>query len=126
MESCGWSFHASDVSSPPSRGSDPAPLPPALGLEPLLPAGIEAAGVLSKAETLVLRAPLFEAFPDSSLSKESACNAEDPGLIPRSGRAPGEGIGYPRQYSGLENSMDYIIHGVAQSDTTERLITLNP
>lgn len=82
VESCGWSFHASDVSSPPSRGSDPAPLPPALGLEPLLPAGIEAAGVLSKAETLVLRAPLFEAFPDSSLSKESACNAEDPGLIP--------------------------------------------
>lgn len=59
MESCGWSFHASDVSSPPSRGSDPAPLPPALGLEPLLPAGLEAAGVLSKAETLALWAPLF-------------------------------------------------------------------
>ena len=38
-------------------------------------------------------------FPDSSASKESACNAADPGLIPGSGRFPGEGIGYPRQYS---------------------------
>ena len=52
VESCGWSFHALDVSSPPSRGSDPAPLPLSLGLEPLLPAGIEAAGVLSNTETL--------------------------------------------------------------------------
>lgn len=103
MESCGWSFHASDVSSPPSRGSDPAPLPPALGLEPLLPAGIEAAGVLSKAETLVLRAPLFEAFPDSSLSKESACNAEDLGSNPDLGRSPGGGHGNPLHDSFLEN-----------------------
>ena len=38
-------------------------------------------------------------FPDSSLGKESACNAGDPSLIPESGRSPGEGIGYPRQYS---------------------------
>ena len=40
----------------------------------------------------------------------SACNAGDPGLIPESGRSAGEGIGYPLQYSGLENSMDYIVH----------------
>ena len=38
-------------------------------------------------------------FPDSSVGKESTCNAEDPGLIPGSGRSAGEGIGYPLQYS---------------------------
>ena len=38
-------------------------------------------------------------FPDSSVGKESACNAGDPGLIPGSGRSPGEGKGYPLQYS---------------------------
>ena len=38
-------------------------------------------------------------FPDSSVGKESACNAGDPGLIPGSGRSAGEGIGYTLQYS---------------------------
>ena len=38
-------------------------------------------------------------FPDSSVGKESACNTEDPGSIPGSRRSPGEGIGYPLQYS---------------------------
>ena len=38
-------------------------------------------------------------FPGISAGKESACNAGDPGLIPESGRSPGEGIGYPLQYS---------------------------
>ena len=38
-------------------------------------------------------------FPDSPVGKESTCNAGDSGLIPRSGRSPGEGIGYPLQYS---------------------------
>ena len=38
-------------------------------------------------------------FPGSSASKESACNAGDPSLIPGFGRSPGEGIGYPLQYS---------------------------
>ena len=96
-------------------------------------------------------------MPDSSVGKEYACNAGDPGSIPglgRStregigyplqyswgslvsqlvkkihlqcerpglGRSPGEGKGYPLQYSGLENSMDSIVHGVAESDTTEQL-----
>ena len=45
-------------------------------------------------------------FPDSSVGKESACNAGDLGLIPGLGRSPGEEKGYPLQYSGLENSMD--------------------
>ena len=58
-------------------------------------------------------------FPDSSVGKESTCNAEDPGLIPVSGRSPGEGIGYPLQYSCLENPMDgeawwAAVHGVAK------------
>ena len=38
-------------------------------------------------------------FPDSSVGKESACKAEDPGLIPESGRSPGEGIGNPPKCS---------------------------
>ena len=51
-------------------------------------------------------------FLDSSVGKESACNAGDLGSIPGLGRSPGEGIGYPLQYSGLENSMgsQRIIH----------------
>ena len=43
--------------------------------------------------------PALEGFASSSVSKESACNAGDPGSIPRSGRSPGEEIGYPLQYS---------------------------
>ena len=55
-------------------------------------------------------------------SKESACNAGDPGSTPRLGRSPGEGKGNPLQYSRLENSMDRgawraIVHGVAKSWT---------
>ena len=53
-------------------------------------------------------------FPHSSVGKESTCNAGDPGLIPGSRRSAGEGIGYPLQYSGPENSMDYTVHGVAK------------
>ena len=44
-----------------------------------------------------------------------ACNVGDLGLIPGLGRYPGEGKCYPLQYSGLENPMDYIVHGVAKS-----------
>jgi len=50
-----------------------------------------------------------------SAGKESACNAGDLGLIPRSGRSPEEGKGYPLQYSGLGNSKGYTAHGVAKS-----------
>ena len=56
-------------------------------------------------------------FPGASDGKESACGAGDLGLIPGSGRPPGGGKGYPLQYSGLENSMDCIDHGVAKSWT---------
>ena len=56
-------------------------------------------------------------FPDSSVGKESACNAGDPGSIPGSGRSTDKGIGYPLQYSGLENSMDCRVYGVAKSQT---------
>ena len=50
-----------------------------------------------------------------SAGKESACNVGNLGSIPRLGRYPGEGKGYPLQYSGLENSMGCIVHGVAKS-----------
>ena len=56
-------------------------------------------------------------FDGSSFGKESTCNAGDLGLIPGLGRSPEEGKGYPRQYSGLENSIDCIVHGVTKSQT---------
>ena len=104
-------------------------------------------------------------LPDRSVSKESTCNAEDPGLIPGLGRSAGERIDYPLQYSwaslvvqliknsptmretwvqslgwedslmkgkathsrysGLENSMDHIVPGVTELDTTQHL-SLSP
>ena len=61
-------------------------------------------------------------FPGGSDSKESACNVGDPGLIPVSGRSPGEGNGDPLQYSCLENSKDRgacqaTVHGIIKSWT---------
>ena len=56
-------------------------------------------------------------FPHSSIGKESACNVGDLGLIPGLERSSGEGKGYPNQYSGLENCMDCIVHGIAKSWT---------
>ena len=50
-----------------------------------------------------------------SAGKESAHNAGDLGSLPGLERSPGEGKGYPLQYSRLENSMDCIVHGVAES-----------
>ena len=52
-----------------------------------------------------------------SAGKESTCNAGDLGVIPGLGRPPEQGKGYPLQYSGLENYMDCITHGVAKSRT---------
>ena len=60
---------------------------------------------------------VFWGFPGVSDGKVSACNVGDPGLIPGLGRSPGEGKGYPLRYSGLENSMDCIVHRVAKSRT---------
>ena len=61
--------------------------------------------------------PIRLGFPGGSSGKESACNVGDLGSIPGLGRSPGEGNGYPLQYSGLENSMDCIVHGVTKSRT---------
>ena len=63
-------------------------------------------------------------FPGGSDGKESACKARDPGLIPGSGRSPGEGNDYPLQNSCLENSRDRgtwwaIVHGVTKSQTPQ-------
>ena len=55
---------------------------------------------------------VFLGFPGGLADKESACKAGDLGLIPGLGKSPGGGIGYPLQYSGLENSMDCIVPGV--------------
>ena len=59
-------------------------------------------------------------FPGGSAGKESTCNAGDLGSIPGLGRSPGEGNGYPLQYSDLENSMDYP-WGRKELDMTEQL-----
>ena len=60
-------------------------------------------------------------FHCGSAGKESACNAGDLGLPPRLGRSPGEGKGYPFQYSGLENSMGYSPWSHKELNTTEQL-----
>ena len=56
-------------------------------------------------------------FPCGSAGKETTCNVGDLGSIPQLGRSPGKGKDYPLQYYGLENSMDYIVHEVAKSQT---------
>ena len=56
-------------------------------------------------------------FSGSSEVKASVCNVGDLGSIPGLERSPGERKGYPLQYSGLENSMDCIVHGVTKSQT---------
>ena len=65
-----------------------------------------------------LPTPVFLGFPCGSTGKESACNVGNLGSVLGLGRSPGERKDYPLQYSGLENSMDCIVHGVAM---TERL-----
>ena len=64
-----------------------------------------------------LPSPVFMGFLGGSAGKESACNVGDLGWIPGLGRSPGEGKGYPLEYSGLENSVDYKVHGVTKSWT---------
>ena len=65
-------------------------------------------------------------FPGGSDGKESACNVEDPGSIPGTGRFPGEGNGNPLQYSCLENPKDTAawwatVHGVTKSQTQTQM-----
>ena len=59
----------------------------------------------------------YQGVSDRSAGKESACSVGDLGSIPGLGRSPEEGKSYPLQYSGLENSMDCTVHGVAKSQT---------
>ena len=78
-----------------------------------------------------LLTPVFLGFPGGSDGKNSACNAGDLGLIPGLGKSPGEGNGYPLQYSGLENSMDRgawqaTVHGVAKRWTQLSNFHFNP
>ena len=66
--------------------------------------------------------PTQRGFPGGSDGKESTCSVGDPGLTPGSGKSPGEGNGYPLQYSCLENPMDggawqATVHGVSKSQT---------
>ena len=79
-----------------------------------------------------LPTPVFLGFPGGSAGKELACNAGDLGSVPGLGRSPGEGKGYPLQYSGLENYIRTIQSntellelsspwGHKELDTTEQL-----
>ena len=71
---------------------------------------------ISKA-SILWHSAFFLGFPCGSAGKESACNMGDLGSIPGLRRSPGEGKGYPFRYSGLENSIDCIVHGVAKNQT---------
>ena len=72
-----------------------------------------------------LELPILLGFPCGSAGKESACNAGDLDLIPGFKRSPGEGKGYPLQYSGLENSMDCIVHEVTESQILTEQLSLS-
>ena len=63
----------------------------------------------------LIRAYPQPGFPCGSAGKESTSNVGHLGLIPELGRSPGDKNSYPPQYSGLENSMDYIVHGITKS-----------
>ena len=62
--------------------------------------------------------PVFLGLPCGLVGKEFACNPGDLGLIPGLQRSPGKGKGYPFQFSGLENSVDCVVHEVAKSQTS--------
>ena len=89
---------------------------------------VESGGTANRDILLIkhLLQALIRGFPGSSDGKESACNAGDPGSIPKLRRSPGEGTGYPLQYSCLENSKDRGAWwatdcGVADLDMTEAI-----
>ena len=75
------------------------------------------AGQVFSYSHLLKNFPQFVVIPCGSAGKESTCNAGDLGSTPGLGRCTGEGKGYPLQYSGLENSMDCVVLGVAKSRT---------
>ena len=67
----------------------------------------------------ILPTPVCLGFPGGSAGKEPACSVGNLGSIPGLGRSPGEGNGYSLQYSGLENSMDFIVHGVTKESVSD-------
>jgi len=67
---------------------------------------------------------MLEGFPDSSVGKESACNAGDPSSIPGSRRSPGEGIGYPLQYSWASLVAQLVKNWPSMQETWVRKISL--
>ena len=73
--------------------------------------------MISMMELMFFFLSFFFFFFQNLVSKESACNVGDLGLIPGLGRSPGEQKDFSLQYSGLENFMDCIVHGVAKSRT---------
>ena len=70
-----------------------------------------------KWKTQNLLSASLKCFPSASAGREAACSAGDLGSIPGLGRSLGEENSYPFQYSGLENSMDCIVYGVAKSQS---------
>ena len=78
------------------------------------PSRLQSMGSLRVGGVFLLFCLCFWASLVAQLIKNLPAMQEDPGLIPGLGRSPGEGNGYPLQYSGLENSMDCIIHGVTK------------
>ena len=75
--------------------------------------------LVEKPQVLIRWTFVGQGLPCDSAGKESACNAGDLGSIPGLGKTPGEGKDQPLQYSGLENSMDCIIHRVTKSQTQQ-------
>ena len=99
--------------------SFPSPRDPDPGMNPYC---LSHQGRSSSVEILLKPSTLFLGFSSGSNGKESACNAGNLGLIPGSGRSPGEGNGNLLQYSCLENPMDRgawwaTVHGVTKSQT---------
>ena len=90
-------------------------------VQPFLPLNTEVSDKFSLSCAHMTQSFLVKLPFCGSAGKESSRNAGDLSSILGLGRSPGEGNGYPLQYSGLENSMNCIIHGVAELDTTEQL-----
>ena len=85
------------------------------------PRGHKESDMTERMSTAYIQAVIWS-FPGGSDGKESACNMEDLGSIPGSGRSPGEGNDNLLQYPGLENSTDReawqaTVHGVTKSQT---------
>ena len=105
---------------PAPRLSLPSPAPHPVSQEPCLhPPQLSGSRGQGQHTLLAGGPPTIQGVPGGSAGKESACNAGDLGSIPGLGGFAGEKNNYPLQHSGLENSMDCIVPGVTELDTTE-------